>query len=123
MTTQLRIRSALLLALAPTFTHSVQAQSGRASLNGWVAFEDVAYVDTQPRATVQLRHAPPDTGVVYTTTTDAHGFYHFNVVALGSFVLRISAPKFQDYSAEVYLPSDFAGNWAVQLKARKGAAH
>ena len=123
MTTQLRIRSALLLVLATYFTRSMQAQSGRATLNGWVAFEDVAYIDTQPRATVQLHHATPDTGVVYSTTTDAHGFYHFSAVALGSFVLHISAPKFQDYSAEVYLPSDFVGNWSVQLKARNGAAH
>jgi len=50
-----------------------QAQSGRAALNGWVAFEGVAYVDQQPTATVQLRHVSPDTSVAYSMKTDEHG--------------------------------------------------
>jgi hypothetical protein len=93
------------------------AQSGRASLDGWVAFEGIAYVDPQPRATVELRRAPPDTAVVYSTRTDEHGFFEFHGIGLGQFVLRIRAPHFRDYSTEVYLPSDFVGNWAVLLKA------
>ena len=93
------------------------AQSGRASLHGWVAFENVAYVDSQPRATVELRHEAPDTAVAYSTLTDAHGFFNFDRTSLGPFVLRITAPHFRPYSAGVYLASDFAGNWAVELKA------
>jgi hypothetical protein len=46
-------------------------------LDGWVAFEDVAYIDMQPRAKVVLQH-----------------------------------------SADLYIPSDFAGNRGVQLKAK-----
>ncbi len=101
-----------LLAL-PAVAH---AQSGRASLNGWVAFEDVAYVDKQPTATVELRHVLPDTAVVYSTRTDEHGFYAFSRIGLGEFDLKITAPGFKPYEALVYVPSDFAGNWATLLK-------
>jgi len=93
-----------------------QAQSGRAALNGWVAFEGVAYVDQQPTATVQLRHVSPDTSVAYSMKTDEHGFYAFERIGLGEFDLRITAPGFKPYDALVYVPSDFVGNWAVILK-------
>ncbi len=108
---------AAILTLALPDPTPVQAQSGRATLNGWVAFEGVAYVDPQPRATVELRAEPPDTGVVYSTRTDAHGFFSFTGIGLGEFILRVSAPRFRDYTAQVYLPSDFLGNWALLLKA------
>ena len=49
------------------------AQSGAASLRGWVSFENVAYVDKQPTAKVQLRHDPPESEIVYTVQTDEHG--------------------------------------------------
>lgn len=93
------------------------AQSGGASLHGWVAFEDVAYVDKQPRAKVVLQHDPLGSGPAYSTETDEHGFFEFQHTSLGRFKLEITAKGFQPYSADVYMPSDFAGNWAVQLKA------
>jgi hypothetical protein len=93
------------------------AQSGGASLHGWVAFEDVAYVDKQPRAKVVLQHDPPGSGPAYSTETDEHGFFEFPHTSLGRFKLEITAKGFQLYSADVYMPSDFAGNWALQLKA------
>jgi hypothetical protein len=93
------------------------AQSGGASLHGWVAFEDVPYVDMQPRAKVMLQHDPPGSGLAYSTETDEHGFFEFPHTSLGRFKLEITAKGFQPYSADVYMPSDFAGNWAVQLKA------
>ncbi len=93
------------------------AQSGAASLHGWVAFENVAYVDKQPRAKVLLRHDPPQSSIVYSTETDEHGFFDFAHTSLGRFKLQIAADGFQTYSADVYLPSDFAGNLAVQLRA------
>jgi hypothetical protein len=92
------------------------AQSGGASLHGWVAFEDVAYVDKQPRAKVVLQHDPPGSGPAYATETDEHGFFEFPHTSLGRFKLEITAKGFQPYSADVYMLSDFAGNWAVQLK-------
>lgn len=114
-------RSFLLLALALLMLPSVAAaQSGRASLNGWVAFDGVAYVETQPRAIVELRKPAPDTAVAYRTQTDEHGFFEFKGIGLGEFVLRITAPRFQEYDAGVYIPSDFIGNWAVLLKKAKG---
>jgi hypothetical protein len=97
---------------------AAQAQSGRAALNGWVAFEGVAYVDPQPTAQVELRHVPPDTAVAYTTKTDQHGFFCFPRIGLGEFDLRITAPGYKVYDALVYVPSDFVGNWAVILKKR-----
>ncbi len=118
----LLLSPAALVLSAAGIAAPMQAQSGRAGLHGWVAFENVAYVDEQPRATVELRHEPPDTETVYRTVTDAHGFFDFEHTGLGPFVLRISAPHFAPYSARVYLPSDFIGNWAVLLRADSAAA-
>lgn len=109
------IATALLFAA----TSHCWAQSGAASLHGWVAFENVAYVDKQPRAKVRLRHDPPQSSIVYSTETNEHGFFDFAHTSLGRFRLEVTAEGFQTYSADVYLPSDFVGNWAVELKAVK----
>jgi hypothetical protein len=93
------------------------AQSGGASLRGWVGFENVAYVDKQPRAKVVLRPEALGAAPEYSTETDEHGFFEFPHTSLGRFKLEITAKGFQSYAAAVYMPSDFAGNWAVQLKA------
>ena len=111
----------VLMATAILFaaTGPCWAQSGAASLHGWVAFENVAYVDKQPRAQVRLRHDPPQSSTVYSTETNEHGFFAFPHTGLGRFKLEIMADGFQTYSADVYMPSDFAGNWAVELRAVK----
>jgi len=96
---------------------AASAQSGGATLRGWVAFEGVAYVDKQPRATVKLRHDPPESSVVYTTQTDEHGHFDFPRISLGRFRLEITAAGYRPYAADVYVASDFAGNWAVELKS------
>jgi hypothetical protein len=111
------LNASLALAILLTGSSAGLAQSGGASLHGWVSFEDVAYVDKQPRAKVALQHDPPDSGPAYSTETDEHGFFQFSHISLGRFKLEITAKGFQRYSADVYMPSDFAGNWAVQLKA------
>src|SRR6266550_3202069 len=98
----------LLIAVSATW-----AQSGGASLHGWVAFENVAYVDKQPRAKVVLQHDPPGSDPAYSTETDEHGFFEFPHTSLGRFKLEVTAKGFQPYSADIYMPSDFAGNWAV----------
>jgi hypothetical protein len=98
------------------------AQSGGASLRGWVAFENVAYADKRPRAKVVLQHDPPGSGPAYSTETSEHGFFEFPHTSLGRFKLEITAKGFQRYSADAYIPSDFAGNWAVQLKAETPTA-
>ena len=109
--------ASLTAAILLTAFSASLAQSGGASLHGWVAFEDVAYLDKQPRAKVVLQHDPPGSGPAYSTETDEHGFFEFPHTSLGRFKLEITAKGFQPYSADVYMPSDFAGNWAVQLKA------
>ena len=109
--------ASLTAAILLTAFSASLAQSGGASLHGWVAFENVAYVDKQPRAKVMLQHDPPGSGPAYSTETDEHGFFEFPHTSLGRFKLEITAKGFQPYSADVYMPSDFAGNWAVQLKA------
>jgi len=108
------ILSAMILLTA---LNASQAQSGAASLHGWVAFENVAYVDKQPIAKVMLRHDAPESDIVYSTETDEHGFFNFPHTSLGRFKLEITCKGFQPYSADVYVPSDFTGNWAVELKA------
>jgi len=110
------LNASLALAILLTGSRAGLAQSGGASLHGWVAFENVAYVDKQPRAKVVLQHDPPDSGPAYSTETDEHGFFEFSHTSLGRFKLEITATGFQRYSADVYISSDFAGNWAVQLK-------
>jgi hypothetical protein len=92
------------------------AQSGRATLHGWVNFEGVAYVDEQPCAHVLLTPEADD-AAPYEATTDAHGFYDFNVVSLGRFRLEISAPGFETYATELYLSSDVMANLPIQLRA------
>jgi hypothetical protein len=109
--------ASLTAAILLTAIGTSLAQSGGASLHGWVAFEDVAYVDKQPRAKVVLQHDPPGSGPAYSTETDEHGFFEFPHTSLGRFKLEITAKGFQPYSADVYMPSDFACNWAVQLIA------
>ena len=104
-------------AILFTFASPGLAQSGGASLRGWVAFENVAYLDKQPKAKVVLQHDPVGSGPTYTAETDEHGFFEFAHTSLGRFKLGITAKGFQPYTAAVYMPSDFAGNWAVQLKA------
>jgi hypothetical protein len=111
------LNATLAAAILLTSSGRGLAQSGGASLRGWVAFENVAYVDKQPRAKVVLRRESPGAGPEYSTETGEHGFFEFPHTSLGRFKLEITAKGFQSYTAAVYMPSDFAGNWAVQLKA------
>jgi hypothetical protein len=94
-----------------------QAQSGRAVLRGYVNFEGVAYVDAQPRASVRLVR-DGEFPAHYETTTDEHGFYQFEVPVLGRCRLEISAKGYRPYATDLYLPSDFVANWAVELRRK-----
>ena len=94
------------------------AQSGRASVRGWVNFEGVAYNDEQPRAQVRLLRGG-EFPAKYETTTDEHGSYVLDVPMLGRCRLEISASGYESYSTELYLPSDFVAHWAVELRKSK----
>ncbi len=101
-----------------TLALPLRAQSGRATLSGYVAFDGIAYVDKQPTAKIEL-FRPDDKdrkNPVASTTTDEHGHYTLQPAALGELVLRISAPGFATYEIPIYLPSDFTGNLATLLK-------
>jgi len=115
------ISRAALMATTVLFAATIPcwAQSGAASMHGWVAFENVAYVDKQPRAKVRLQHDPPESSIVFSTETNERGFFDFPHTSLGRFKLEITADGFRSYTADVYLPSDFAGNWAVELRSLK----
>jgi len=110
----MRILLAIVLLLA---CGASSAQSGRAVLRGWVSFEGVAYVDVQPRATVRLVREGKFPAH-YETLTDEHGHYQFEVPVLGRCRLEISAKGYRNYSAGLLLPSDFIGNWAVELQRK-----
>jgi hypothetical protein len=105
----------LLLILLPV-GDSGYAQSGHAVMNGYVAFEGVAFVDKQPRARVELRPAKSEAGGSHVTATDEHGHYKIDPAPLGECILRISSPGFTTYEISVYIPSDFIGNLAIMMK-------
>ena len=103
---------------------SISAQSGRGSMHGYVAFEDISYLDVKTlgiRATVELRDPARSDVVVYTTRTDEHGLYDFGAISMGIYLLRISATGHMPYQTEVYIPSDFIGNLATMLRRAPGS--
>ena|ERR1700720_3819126 len=110
-----KISTTLLFTLL-LFGGAASAQSGRAVMKGYVAFENIAYVDKQPRARVELCAGAKGKNCGATTETDEHGLYAISPAPLGEWWLRISAPGFATYEINIYLPSDFVGNLAVMLK-------
>jgi hypothetical protein len=106
----------LLLVTLLLFDGAASAQSGRAVMKGYVAFENIAYVDKQPRARVQLCAGARGKNCGATTETDEHGLFAISPAPLGEWWFRISAPGFVTYEINIYLPSDFIGNLAVMLK-------
>jgi hypothetical protein len=121
MRSVLRIAQSFVMLVAVLVFCSLcaDAQSGRAAVHGYVAFEDVAYNDVARQkltATVELRGISKYNDNVYSARTDEHGLFELNSVSLGEFVLRISAPGYKTYQTEIYLPSDFICNLAVLLK-------
>jgi hypothetical protein len=109
---------ALVAILLLALSGAVAAQSGRASLRGWVNFEGIAYNDEQPRATVRVL-CEGEHPSKYETRTDERGRFDFELPALGRCRLEISAERYVTYSTELYLPSDFMAHWAVELRRRE----
>ena len=97
---------------------TVQAQSGRGTMKGYVSLDDAA--PTQPvRAHVHMAITRPGDKVAYDT-------YELPAVMMGEYRLTVSAPGYKSYATTLYLPSDFLGSLAVILKkdkhSRKGDA-
>src|SRR4051794_34824929 len=88
------MRVAMLLSMLVLSGVAAAAQSGRGTMHGYVAFDDVAYSDLarkKVRAQVELRGSTEyNREASYKTETDEHGAYDFNSVAMGEYVLRIS---------------------------------
>lgn len=110
------------LALLALTASQAPAQSGRATMHGYVGFEGIAYVDVpkSPRAKVELRATSAGNRGTLTVETDDHGSYDFKTVSPGEYALQISAPGFKTYKTEIYLPSDFQCSLATLLKKTDG---
>lgn len=98
---------------------TAMAQSGRGGMHGYVAFEGVNYVDvgkSKVRARIELRATTTGDGRIYNGETNEYGAFDLKEIAMGDYMLRISAPGFRTYETEVYLPSDFIFNLATHLR-------
>jgi hypothetical protein len=114
LTTSFTLAALLVCFLSAT----ARAQSGRAGLSGYVAFEGVAYVDKQPTATVELFAATDKDRAhpLASAKTTEHGQYDLQAAALGELIIRITAPNFTPYETTMYFPSDFQARIATLLK-------
>ena len=98
---------------------SAWAQSGRGTMRGWVAFEDVGRNDVTIQdlhAHIELLSMSQHDRPLYSADTDEIGAYRIEKVQAGEFILRISAPGYVTYEIEIYIPSDFECNLATFLK-------
>lgn len=98
------------------------AQSGRGSMHGYVAFEDLSYLEVAEKkvhATIELRGNTEFNHEVYTAKTNEHGSYDLKSIPMGQYALKISSPGYRAYQTEIYLPSDFNCSLAVMLKTEK----
>jgi len=115
-------RATIFLVLAGFCGAIAMAQSGRGSVHGYVAFEDLSYLEVGEKkvhATIELRGNTEFNHEVFTAKTDEHGSYDLKSIPMGQYVLKISSPGYRDYETEIYLPSDFNCSLAVMLKKEK----
>ena len=94
-------------------------QSGRGSMHGYVAFEDVSYNELSAgklHAIVELRSITAANKGGYNTQTNNTGSYDFPQLSLGEYVLRITAPGYKTYQTEIFIPSDFNCSLATMMK-------
>jgi hypothetical protein len=110
-------RSGLALAVAASVLNwaSVDAQSGRGSMSGYVVLRG-ASTDARTRAHVELVSTNPQEQLRYEADADERGLFKVPAVAVGEYRMRISSPGFKTYETTLYIPSDFLGNLAVILK-------
>jgi hypothetical protein len=112
----------ILLVLIGCCGAIAMAQSGRGSMHGYVAFEDLSYLEVGEKkvhATIELRGNTEFNHEVFTAKTDEHGSYDLKSIPMGQYGLKISSPGYRDYQTEIYLPSDFNCSLAVMLKKEK----
>jgi hypothetical protein len=112
--------SYLALLIPVFFGTSAPTQSGRGTMHGYLAFDDVSYNDVTQgaiKAKVELRGSmKSNAGAVYSTETNNRGAYDFPSVGMGEYTLTITAPAHTTYRADLYIPSDFECRLATMLK-------
>ena len=116
-----RIAKALVVVLAIALAATpVPAQSGRATLRGYIEFDGVGRNNVKAQGVVarveMIRRndgleVPP-----FVTNTDDIGAYMLEHLPAGDYVLRITCPEFRTYEIELYLPSDFECKISTHLK-------
>lgn len=117
-----KARTITLLAIVAACVAAALAQSGRSAVRGYVAFEDLSYIEVAERkvhAKIELRRTTEPNQIVRTTETDEHGLYELTPVSPGEYTIRISSAGYRSYETEIYVPSDFVCNLAVMLKKDK----
>jgi hypothetical protein len=117
-----KTRLAMLLMLMGLCCALALAQSGRGSMHGYVAFEDLSYLEVAEKkvqATIELRGNTEFNHEVYTAKTNEHGSYDLKSIPMGQYLLKISSTGYRSYQTEIYLPSDFNCSLAVMLKKEK----
>jgi hypothetical protein len=98
----------------------VQAQSGRATIRGYIEFDDVGRNNVKAQGVVaRVEMIRMNDGLEVSpavTNTDDIGAYMLEQLQAGDYVLRISSPGFRTYEIALYLPSDFECKIATHLK-------
>jgi hypothetical protein len=90
----------ILLCCVASLAHA----SGGGSISGRVKDSSGSYI---VNAEIQLREV--NTNQVYSTHTDAHGYYRLPVLAVGKYTLTVSAPGFAAYTrTDIVLNTDDA---------------
>ena len=96
------VRRSLVILLCFVATMAHASTSG--SISGRVEDPSGSYI---VNAKIQLRET--NTNQIYTTHTDAHGYYRLPVLSVGKYTLTVTAPGFAAYSrTDVVLNTDDA---------------
>ena len=112
------VRSLLLLALLLS-ADTLLAQSGKGAVHGYINFDGVAQDELAAKniaATVTLRLRGVQGGKEYIVPSDQRGTFAISDVLAREYTLTISARGYKPYKLDLYLPSDFQWNMAVNLR-------
>lgn len=134
----MRIHFVFLLLAVAVLAQPVRAQSGHGTLRGIVLQEhpehpnvpstwgllyegltDSTYVSGSPYVKLTPIEAHLDPDPVQIRATGTYGRYDFGVIPMGLYLLRVEAPGFHPWVAEILVPSDSRNEIHVLLHAIK----
>ena len=110
----------ILAFLASQHGNLACAQSGRGTISGYVTCDACKY-QGYAGARVELLTADRARKVKYRRKTDKHGGWKITPIAMGSYILRVTARRHRPYEAELYIPSDSTTRINVKLKKLRRA--